>query len=51
MIVSPKDLKYIFFILSHSIPQTYEEASQCIVWHMAMKDEIKALEDNKTWYH
>jgi Reverse transcriptase (RNA-dependent DNA polymerase) len=30
-------------------PNSYQEAKDQLIWNIAMKDEIKALEKNKTW--
>jgi len=37
-------------ISSDNEPNTYTEAIQKSEWIDAMKKEIKALEDNNTWY-
>ncbi|KAK9911784.1 hypothetical protein M0R45_035674 [Rubus argutus] len=34
---------------SEAEPRTFEEANQSTVWRKAMHDELKALDDNKTW--
>lgn len=48
--LSNKHLKYTLAITSNNEPKNYVEASRKQEWEDAMNKEIKALQDNKTWY-
>jgi len=48
--MSKEHLNYTLAISSYPEHQTYVEASQDIKWIDVINNEIKALEDNDTWY-
>jgi len=48
--LSKEHLNYTLAITASHEPQSYAKASQNIKWIDAIHKEIKALEDNKTWY-
>jgi len=48
--LSKEHLKYTLAITSTHEPHTYTEACQDVKWIDVIHKEIKALEDNKTWY-
>jgi len=48
--LSKDHLNYTLAITASHEPQSYSEASQNVKWIDAIHKEIKALEDNKTWY-
>ena len=45
-----KHLNYTLAISSNIESQSYDQASQKQGWITAMKKDIKALQDNQTWY-
>ncbi|XP_022642892.1 uncharacterized protein LOC111242680 [Vigna radiata var. radiata] len=48
--LTEKHLRYIMAITTSTEPRTYNEAKDVSEWAEAMKREIKALQDNNTWF-
>lgn len=40
---------FAIFLMTHSEPNSYAQATQCQNWREALSDELRALEKNKTW--
>ncbi|KAM1709738.1 hypothetical protein TB1_000224 [Malus domestica] len=47
--VTPSHAAFLNNISSHSEPQNFYEANNQVVWKEAMRDELKALDQHKTW--
>lgn len=45
-----KHLKYTLAITANKEPNSYDEAKNNPEWVGAMQKEIRALEDNRTWF-
>ena len=48
--LSAKHLRYTLAISTNNEPSTYAEAKTNPEWTKAMKEKIKALQDNHTWF-
>ncbi|XP_014490460.1 uncharacterized protein LOC106753175 [Vigna radiata var. radiata] len=48
--LSEKHLKYTMVVTSNNEPQSCNEAKDSSEWAEAMQREIRALQDNNTWY-
>ncbi|KAM1701730.1 hypothetical protein ACFXTH_027076 [Malus domestica] len=46
---SPSHAAFVTKLSQHSEPRSFEEANQSPVWRCAMLEELKALEETKTW--
>jgi Reverse transcriptase (RNA-dependent DNA polymerase)/gag-polypeptide of LTR copia-type/Integrase core domain/GAG-pre-integrase domain/Retrotransposon gag protein len=46
---SPSHMTFVSSVTSHEEPSTYQQATTDPKWRKAMKEEIEALEKNKTW--
>ena len=47
--LNPKYRAFLSAISKEIEPKNFEEAQNCPKWCQAMKEELKALEKNKTW--
>ncbi|KAM2621688.1 hypothetical protein TB2_026408 [Malus domestica] len=46
---SPSHAAFVTKLSQHSEPRSFEEANQSPIWRCAMLEELKALEETKTW--
>ncbi|XP_050156356.1 uncharacterized protein LOC126630314 [Malus sylvestris] len=47
--ISPSHAAFVTKLSQNSQPRSFEEANQSPVWRCAMLEELKALDENKTW--